>query len=120
MAATSALAAVSKLRWSKILTLGTQIACAAKDIYDKWSSKSRPPPIDPHAEVKTQLAAITKRIENLAATETDQVRVMKEIADQLQHISVAVGHLSARCTALMWATGTSALLSCIAIVLTIR
>lgn len=120
MAATSALAVAAKLPWSKIISWGAQIASAAKDIYGKWSSKPKPPAIDPHAEVKTQLAAITKRIENLEATETEQVKVVKEIAEQLQHLSIAVGHLSARCTVLMWATGTAALLSCIAIVLSLR
>jgi len=120
MAATSALAVAAKLPWPKIISWGAQIASAAKDIYDKWSSKPKPPAIDPHAEVKTQLAAITKRIETLEATETEQVRVVKEIAEQLQDLSIAVGHLSARCTVLIWATGTAGLLSCIAIVLSLR
>jgi hypothetical protein len=87
--------------WKEILRHLPSVALAAKELWNHWSSRPRRG-VDPNADVKTQLASVTERLAALESAETDQAKVVSQIAEQLQAI--------ARRAAITYWLGLSALL----------
>lgn len=88
--------AAAAVPWTTIALLAIEITTAAKAAYDKWRLKAKPAPIDPHAEVQTQIGAIAQRLEALEANETAQVKLLEQMAEQVNTLSVAVTRLHKR------------------------
>ena len=113
-------AAVAKLSLSQIIILGTELIRAANSMYSKWTSKSKPPLIDMHAEVKAQIAAIALRLEALEENESGQVKLVKEMAEQLQYLSIEISRVSGRTTILLWMSSIAVVISCVALLVVAR
>ena len=73
--------------WKEILRHLPTVVLAAKELWNHWSSRPKRGPVDPNADVRTQLAAVTERLAALEAAETDQAKVVSQIAEQLQAIA---------------------------------
>ena len=73
--------------WKEILRHLPTVVVAAKELWNHWSSRPKRGPVDPNADVRTQLAAVTERLAALEAAETDQAKVVSQIAEQLQAIA---------------------------------
>lgn len=110
-------AALVKIPWPELISLGAEVVRTAKDLYNRSSSNRRPPRVDPHAEVKAQIAAIAERLEALEAAQAEQAKLAKELAEQLQSVSLAVARSSARNVLLLWLSAGGIGLSCIALAL---
>src|SRR3989304_6677322 len=111
--------AVGLVPWKEIIVVSGKVVIAARDIYNNWKSRPQPSSVNPHAEAKAHIPAILQRLEALEATETDQVRVVKEIAEQLQSLSVGVSRTAHRSTFIMWLAGGAVILSCITLVISL-
>jgi hypothetical protein len=72
--------------WKEILRHLPTVVVAAKELWNHWSSKPQRG-VDPNADVRTQLAAAAERLAALEAAETDQAKVVSQIAEQLQAIA---------------------------------
>jgi len=95
------------LPWSTILQALPTVAVTAKDLWNHWSSR-KSTPVDPSADVKTQLASIAERLAALESAETEQARLVSQMAEQLQGIArrvsiaywLGLGGLLVACAAL--------------------
>ena len=73
--------------WKEILRHLPAVVVAARELWNHWSSRPRRGPVDPNADVRTQLAAVAERLAALEAAETDQAKVVSQIAEQLEGIA---------------------------------
>ena len=97
--------------WKVILQALPTVVVTAKDLWQHWSSR-KSAPVDPHADVRTQLASAAERLAALESAETEQAKLVSQIAEQLQGI--------ARRVSLAYWLGLGGLvLSCIALLLAI-
>ena len=72
--------------WKMILQALPTLVVTAKDLWNHWSSR-KTAPVDPHADVRTQLASVAERLVALESAETDQAQIVSQIAEQLQGIA---------------------------------
>lgn len=98
--------------WAVILKALPTVVVTARELWKHWSSRPKTAPVDPKADVKTQLASVAQRLEALESAETDQTKLISEMAEQLQGI--------ARRVALAYWLGLGGLLlSCVALLLAV-
>ena len=95
--------------WKEILRHLPTVVVAAKELWNHWSSRPRRG-VDPNADVRTQLAAVTERLAALEAAETDQAKVVSQIAEQLQAIA-------RRASVAYWMGLAGLLVACVALLL---
>ena len=81
------MAVAAVIPWKEILKVLPTVVVTAKDLWKHWSSRPKGVPVDPNADVKTQLASVAERLAALEGAETDQARVVSQIAEQLQGIA---------------------------------
>src|SRR5258706_6310984 len=99
---------VAAIPWKVIIQALPTIVVTAKDLWNHWSSR-KSAPVDPHADVRTQLAAAVERLAALESAETEQAKLISQIAEQLQGIArrvsitywLALGGLALSCVALL-------------------
>lgn len=105
--------------WNKILEIITSdvVINGAKDLWERWDSKTNPPPVDPQSEIKTQIEVIVKRLEALEASEPDQAKLMKEIAEQLQGVSTGLIEVSRRSSTGLWIGIGAFAISCVTLLI---
>ena len=72
--------------------------------------------IDPHAEVQAQIGTLTQRLEALEANETEQVKLIQQMAEQVNALSVAVTRLHKRNLVALSVAGAAAALSIVLLV----
>src|SRR5260221_8540402 len=72
--------------WKVILQALPTVVVTAKDLWNHWSSR-KSAPVDPHADVRTQLASVAERLAALESAETEQAKIVSQIAEQLQGIA---------------------------------
>jgi hypothetical protein len=106
------MAVAAAIPWSVILKTLPEVVFAAKELWDRWSSRSRRAAIDPNADVKAQLGAIGERLAALEAAETDQAKLVSQIAEQLQGVA-------RRVSIAYWLGLSALLLSCGAFLLAV-
>jgi hypothetical protein len=91
----------------EMIVLASHVVQAASTIYQKWIARPKPEPVDLHAETRTQIAAIVQRLQTLEALETDQVKLVQEMAQQIER-------LSARLAQTVWLAGGAVVISVVA------
>jgi hypothetical protein len=99
----------SALPWRKILTALPYVVATADKARKALSSKGEPP-VDPAADLKTQLTELAARVHDIEVAQAEQAKVVAEIAEQLE----AVANRSARGYRLAWA---AFVVACVALVL---
>ncbi len=106
------MAVAAVIPWKMILQALPTLVVTARDLWNHRSSRPKTAPVDPNADVRTQLASIAERLVALESAETDQARLISQMAEQLQGI--------ARRTAVAYWLGLGGLLlSCVALLLTV-
>jgi hypothetical protein len=104
------MAVAAVIPWKLILQALPAVVVTAKELWNHWSSRPKTGPVDPNGDVRTQLASIGERLAALESAETDQAKLLSQIAEQLQGI--------ARRTALAYWLGLGGLvLACVALLL---
>ncbi|HEY8607657.1 MAG TPA: hypothetical protein VIM12_11145 [Noviherbaspirillum sp.] len=98
----------TQIPWKELIKLVPTVVAATRDLRNKWGSKQQAPEVDPHAEVKTQIATVTQRLATLESAGAEQADVMKQIAEQLQGVSAGLAETARRATTALW-TGLAAL-----------
>jgi hypothetical protein len=92
----------------EMIVLASHVVQAASTIYQKWIARPKPEPVGPHAETRTQIAAIVQRLQTLEVLETDQVKLVQEMAQQIQSLSTRVAQT-------VWLAGGAVLISVVAV-----
>jgi hypothetical protein len=95
--------------WKVILQALPTVVVTAKDLWSHWSSR-KTAPVDPHADARTQLASVAERLAALESAETEQAKIVSQIAEQLQGIA-------RRVSIAYWLGLAGVLLSCAALLL---
>ena len=72
--------AAKAIPWKELIKIAPTVVIAARELRNKWTSKSKPPISDPASEIKTQIAEWVDRIEVREASEVDQDSRMKQHA----------------------------------------
>ncbi len=104
------MAVVAAIPWAVILKALPTVVLTAKELWNHWSSRPKAAPVDPNADVRTQLASVAERLAALESAETDQARLISQIAEQLQGIAC-------RASVAYWLGLSARLLSCAALLL---
>ena len=104
------MAVVAAIPWKMILKALPIIVVTAKELWNHWSSRPKTAPIDPNADANTQLASVAERLVALESAETDQAKLVSQIAEQLQGIA-------RRASVAYWLGLSGLLLSCVALLL---
>ena len=106
------MAVAAAIPWAVILKALPTIVVTARELWNHWSSRPKAAPVDPNADVKTQLASVAERLVALESAETDQTKLISEIAEQLQGIA-------RRTSVAYWLGLSGLLLSCVALLLAV-
>ena len=104
------MAVAAAIPWAVILKALPTVVITAKGLWNHWSSRPKTAPVDPNADVKTQLASVAERLVALEGAETDQSRLISQMAEQLQAIA-------RRASVAYWLGLSGLLLSCVALLL---
>jgi len=104
------MAVAAAIPWTVILKALPAVVVTAKELWNYWSSRPKTAPVDPNADVRTQLASVAERLAALESAETDQARLVSQMAEQLQGIA-------RRASVAYWLGLSSLLLSCVALLL---
>jgi hypothetical protein len=100
---------VTSLPWRKILTALPLVVTTADKAWKALATKKEPP-VDPTADLKTQLAELAQRVQDNDVAQAEQAKVVAQIAEQLE----AVANRSARGYRLAWAAFA---IACVAVVI---
>lgn len=73
--------------WRTILKALPAVVGTAEMAWGRLSSKPKEPPVDPHADLRTQVEALTKRVQELEAAEAQQAKLTAELAEQVEAIA---------------------------------
>jgi len=104
------MAIAAAIPWKMIIQALPTVVVTAKELWNHWSSKPKTTPVDPNADVRTQLASVAERLAALESAETDQAKLISQIAEQLQGIA-------RRASVAYWLGLGGLLLSCVALLL---
>lgn len=85
--------------WRTILKALPAVVGTAEMAWSRLSSKPKEPPADPHADLRTQVDALSRRVQELEAAEAEQARLMAELAEQVE----AIARRAARGAWIAWA-----------------
>jgi hypothetical protein len=105
------MAVVAAIPWKVIIQALPTLVVTAKDLWNHWSSRPKSMPVDPNGDVRTQLASVAERLAALESAESDQAKIVSQIAEQLQGIArrvsiaywLGLGGLLLSCAALLLA-----------------
>src|ERR1700716_1435042 len=104
------MAVAAVIPWKVILQALPTLVVTAKELWNHWQSRPRTAPVDPDADVRTQLASVAQRLEALESAETDQTKLLSQMAEQLQGIA-------RRASIAYWLGLIGLLLACVALLL---
>jgi hypothetical protein len=84
---------MATLPWKEILKTATVVASLAGGLWNKQGGKSKDL-VDPEADVKSQLAMLSQRIDQVEAMGVEQARLMQMLADDVQSLArrAAIGY----------------------------
>src|SRR6266851_2071283 len=105
------MAVAAAIPWKVILQALPTLVVTAKELWNHWSSRPKTAPVDPDGDVRTQLASVAERLAALEGAETDQTKLVSQMAEQLQGIArrasiayrLGLGGLLLSCVALLLA-----------------
>ena len=105
--------AVAAIPWREILKAIPFVVDSAQRLWQHWSEKPKARPIDPDADLKTQLVAAGERLSALEAAEMEQAKLVAQMAEQLEAVArkAKTGY---------WLSVSGFALSCVALVLALR
>jgi hypothetical protein len=104
------MAVAAAISWKMILKALPTVVVTARELWNYWSTRPKTIAVDPNADVRTQLASVGERLAALESAETDQVKLVSQIAEQLQGIA-------RRAAVAYWLGLGGLLLSCVALLL---
>jgi len=104
------MAVAAAIPWKLILKALPMVVVTARELWHQWSSRPKAAPVDPSADVRTQLVSVGERLAALESAETDQSQLVSQIAEQLQGIA-------RRASVAYWLGLSGLLLSCVALLL---
>lgn len=108
-----ALHAAAFIPWREIIRIAPAVVGAARDL---WSQRNAPPaPVDTKAEIRDQVAAIVQRLQALEAAQTQQADLARQIAEQVQGLSVGLQEAARRAVLACWLGGGALGLACAAL-----
>lgn len=119
MVASAAAKAATKIPWKQLIILIPDVVKTAKSVWKQWDSKPKPEPIDPTASINSQVSAISKRIQDLESNETNQSKLVSEIAEQLQVIATGLRETANRQIFIMWLSVGAAIISACSLALSL-
>lgn len=105
------MAVVAAIPWKVILRALPTVVVTARELWNHWSSRPKAP-VDPSADVKTQLESAAERLAALEYAETEQTKLVSQMAEQLQGIA-------RRAAVAYWLGLAGLLLSCAAVLLAV-
>ena len=85
--------------WRTILKALPAVVGTAEMAWGRLSSKPKEPPVNPAADLHTQIEALAKRVQELEAAEAEQAKVLAELAEQVE----AIARRAARGAWVAWA-----------------
>ncbi len=106
------MAITAAIPWKEILKALPTVVAAAKELWNHWSSRPKTGPVDPNADVTTQLASAAERLSALEGAQADQSKLVSQMAEQLQGIA-------RRVSIAYWLGLSGLVLSCIALLLAV-
>ena len=106
------MAVAAAIPWKVILKALPMVVVTAKELWNYWSSRPKTAPVDPHADVTTQLASVGERLAALESAEAAQAKLVSQMAEQLQGIA-------RRAAIAYWLGLSGLLLSCVALLLAV-
>lgn len=80
------MAIAAAVPWKEILRAVPYLVDGAKTVL-KLASKPKEPPIDPAADLRTQLGTLAERVQENENAQTEQAKVVALLAEQLQAIA---------------------------------
>jgi DNA-directed RNA polymerase specialized sigma24 family protein len=98
----------ASLPWKDIILALPGVASTANDLLKKWKSKPEQDPLDENESPAQQIAVIAERLQALESAQAAQAALNKELADQLQALSVGLTEVSRRVTMALWIAGVGA------------
>jgi hypothetical protein len=105
--------------WDKVIIHGPKVIDVATSFLDKWKSRPKPELMDPNADVKTQLLAVTQRLQALEDAETAQAEVVKNIAEQMQGLLTGLSELSRKTNLAIWLASGALVVSAAALIVSL-
>lgn len=81
------MAAAAAIPWKDILKALPVVATTAERVWRQIASKPRETPMDPAADLRTQVAALGKSVQELQSGLTDQAKVVAQLAEQLEAVA---------------------------------
>jgi hypothetical protein len=81
------MAAAAAIPWKEILKALPAVASAAEKVWKQIAAKPKEAPIDPTADLRTQISALGARTEEIQSGMTDQARVVAQLAEQLEAVA---------------------------------
>lgn len=106
------MAVAAAIPWKAILKALPMVVVTAKELWNYWSSRPRTAPVDPNADMTTQLVSVGERLTALESAEAAQAKLVSQMAEQLQAIArrASVGY---------WLGLSGLLLACLALLLAV-
>ena len=106
------MAAVAAVPWKEILRALPVVVSTADKLWRALSSKSKEPPVDPAADLKTQIGELASRFQENEVVQTEQAKVVAMMAEQIQA-------LAARSARSYWLSFAALVLASVAIVVSL-
>ena len=106
------MAVAAAISWKAILKALPMVVVTAKELWNYWSSRPRTAPVDPNADMTTQLVSVGERLAALESAEAAQAKLVSQMAEQLQGIA-------RRASAAYWLGLSGLLLACLALLLAV-
>jgi hypothetical protein len=100
-----------------LITHAPDVLSAANKLWNTWKTRGVPENVDPDGDIKTQLAAIAGRLKVLEEGGEAQAELVKNMAEQLAALPVALSAVSRRSNVALALSGVALAMSLIAIML---
>jgi 1-acyl-sn-glycerol-3-phosphate acyltransferase len=81
------MAAAAAVPWKDIVKAVPIIVTTADKIWKALSSKSKDPPVDPSADLKTQFKELAARVQENESAQAEQAKVAAMMAEQFQALA---------------------------------
>lgn len=78
---------IMPIPWKSVLTNLPLLIEAAKKLADALASRGKEPPIDPNADIKSQVSALVEKLQLLSEEEAKQAVLISQVTQQLTGIA---------------------------------
>lgn len=92
----------SQIPWKHVIAAAPGVWKTAREIFSSSSKKAESPPVDdPGADVRVQLSALAARVHEIDVSQADQAKLLADMAEQMQAITLQVQALGKRANRLL-------------------